>query len=156
VACGELRDFVAQLLVGGDLPKELPEVWICELLDRVRPFRLPRDRPGSLRAEGVHLVDVLLRGKELPLLPGKDGRLFEAERRGELFCGARELLAKRLQIVGGHGEACTTKRRRGARATALADRTAAPSIWAKLRGDTPRFGSLHLMRLFGPFLAAAC
>src|ERR1019366_873377 len=103
VLVGELGDFVAEPLVGGDLAKELPHLRIGQRLDRVAAgLGLLRDGAWAPGEQRRHAIDVVLGRKEIGLLPGQHRGLIGAQRRGELLGGAPELLAERLDVVSRH------------------------------------------------------
>lgn len=89
--------------MGDQLAHDLPERRIGEHLHRALALRLLWDRSRALRAQGVHLVDEGLRREQLALFPGEHHRLFEADRDCELLRRAREIFAKRLDVLRSHG-----------------------------------------------------
>jgi hypothetical protein len=93
--------------VSRDFAKELPYARVGERLDGVAGGRLAlsRDDRRPLRTQLRHPIDERFRGEELGLFPCEHRRLVDAERRPELLGGARELLAKGLDLVGAHVEA---------------------------------------------------
>ena len=67
-------------------------------------FALRGIADGSPRPQLLHPLDVCPRRKAVGAFPGHHGGLIEVERAGELLCGARQLLRRRLDVVGRHGD----------------------------------------------------